>query len=1017
MHVSFIFIHIILLPILIGKPTTVFSTGINGNNKEIEQNLYIENGEEEIVYFFDNDHSKGFVNQVINLTIYTSQEVSALLVTLPEEANVQPSIDGLNVEINEIEQPTEWLLSSKMPRSSFHLPLIFESTGQFVVQVGEVRKTIDISPNSDDLDVYTNPEESVSESNKNSSEEEILTSEQQIVGGGAANIEYGIEVQVATFTEFQQAVRNDEVTKINVVADIAAPNATITELIRSKSLLIEGNGHVINMRNNILTTNRAVLSGSSGIIEFHHILFDSEANDVTPTNIRIMEGWTSSNQWTVRFGNVTTTSNVTRLAINDFGRVEMYGENVIDTRYENFILSDMELVPGTTYIGNVNLVDVSIVWYRYMARESDSASASSFLIGEDSYVRLDQTQTIGTTYPAVYLNYKQLTVGENATFTVRMPGNAVRLQVDHARMDVLSGAFVHLSSTANNVSVVSFSRNNTSIEVHPEAEFFASGHSSRPVIDMASNDLGTGQVERSGNHFELTQPRNFDLRNTGTGTGASALATTIGNGRQNQFSIYQSDIDLWHMNSSDTVVSDQHFSNVEYFSVNGRGSGQSIETTVEGLTAFNQDAVRRISGMSQSPEVVFEEEITDAHITIRARVIIGYLPDIDNVGSSDEVAYSPVYAKEGQATGTLKDSFDVYHKGLVTDAQGYLSYFGEAFQLPDKIIRAQDIAIGERQTTTSAETTVIAVTPPDPVQLSEVVYADAQKIVGMASDFTSTVDYTINGIVAKHASGEPISTKVNADGSWVLPIVMNTIKEGDILQIFLTDCRGNRNPIVEEAMFDAIFPAATTTAVVGNKVITPVDPIDPETEIVPENPPILPENQGQLSIDFVSQFEFGRQAIKINDHTYYANPQSLLGSDGQPNGEKRPNFVQVTDRRVASQSEGWQLSVTQSDQFADQSGNQLTGAQVILDNQELVSAADTQPPKEQYTNSIYLLPGSKRILLTADSNEGMGTWLYRFGNQQTAEESIALFVPKETNPQSINYTTIFTWELNMVPVN
>ncbi|MFS0934713.1 WxL domain-containing protein, partial [Enterococcus casseliflavus] len=77
--------------------------------------------------------------------------------------------------------------------------------------------------------------------------------------------------------------------------------------------------------------------------------------------------------------------------------------------------------------------------------------------------------------------------------------------------------------------------------------------------------------------------------------------------------------------------------------------------------------------------------------------------------------------------------------------------------------------------------------------------------------------------------------------------------------------------------------------------VSPVDPLDPDAEVDPENKPELPEDQGLLSIDFVSNFNFGSQAISAHDQTYYAQPQRLLNEDQTVNeDEERPNYIQVS---------------------------------------------------------------------------------------------------------------------------
>ncbi|NMP59692.1 hypothetical protein HI921_14705 [Enterococcus mundtii] len=132
------------------------------------------------------------------------------------------------------------------------------------------------------------------------------------------------------------------------------------------------------------------------------------------------------------------------------------------------------------------------------------------------------------------------------------------------------------------------------------------------------------------------------------------------------------------------------------------------------------------------------------------------------------------------------------------------------------------------------------------------------------------------------------------------------------------------NETAETTIFTMGNEDTTIRAVYEMKTILPVDPLDPEVEVAPENKPELPEAQGSLSIDFVSSFNFGSQALSIHDQMYYAQPQRLLTGDGTVN--ERPNYVQISDRRPVSERNGWQLSVTQNGQFRNESGHELIGS-------------------------------------------------------------------------------------------
>lgn len=961
--------------------------------------------------FFSKDFWSGKVGEIISLSYHAENKVDKVTIQLPDEAYIDEGnlSENLSVEKSEI----GWNIYSKNVQAEFMIPVIFKEAGVFEASVDEAKTVVRILQTSDDNPVYEEAENTEKESDRTDSQEAQEIQETQ----EAVEDEVGV-TEVHSFAEFQTAVRNNEISKISVQSDISAPNATVTQLIRNSSLMIEGNGHTINMRNNIITTNTAVINGTTGMLEFNNIHFDSEATDATSTNIRVMEGAPSVNRWTVRFGNITTTRNITRLAINDYGRIEMYGVNNINTRYENFILSDIELDSNTTYFGNVNLVDVSVLWYRYLSRTTDSARNQGFVIGDNSYVQLGQTQTVGTTYPAVYLNYSQLTVGENATFNVTMPGNAVRLQVNGARMDVRSGAQVNLTSRSRSGSVIAFSRSNTTISVEPHAEFYVIGNSTRPLIDMSSNDSGTAHVTYTGNQFILNQPQNFDIRNLVSGNSSIAVAIAANNSASNRFSIRNSDIDLWNVSSNPLGPSDSNFTEVEEFIVTGRGTQQTVSTTAEGLQSFNQNTIRRISGMSQIPSVIFDEEITDAHLNIKARVIVGYVPDNEGANEDGEVNYIPVYASEGQATGTIIDTFGIEHTGLVTDSDGYISYRSEDFNLAGEKIVAKDIRIGSRGSEESAEVIVTDVTPPKPAKIARQVYEDSNSISGSSEEVGVLVDYTINGQVAENVDGQKLTTTVNPDGSWDLPILADTISEGDELQIFLTDKVGNRNPVSEKELFDAIFPPATRTEVSGRSSIAPVDPLNPEIEVTPDNKPEIPENQGLLSIDFASQFHFGAQSISAIDKTYYAQTQRLLDENGEViEGEERPNYVQISDRRSEADRFGWEISVTQNTQFANEAGDELSGAELRFMNQQLATAQGGSEPTIRMPEEVALVPEERHILLTASRETGTGTWIYRFGDQNTADNSVALNIPQGANPQADHYKTTLTWELSMVPEN
>lgn len=327
---------------------------------------------------------------------------------------------------------------------------------------------------------------------------------------------------------------------------------------------------------------------------------------------------------------------------------------------------------------------------------------------------------------------------------------------------------------------------------------------------------------------------------------------------------------------------------------------------------------------------------------------------------------------------------------------------------------------------------VFPIVPPKPATFaSSIITRNSQKIEGFSENPDVSVTATHNGqaINTEHV-------EVDEDGKFTIDLSELQLTEEDEIQVFLRDKngsaqvagivnppltndeQGNINPAQPLDFHDVTFAAATILTVGNFDPVAPVDPLDPENEVLPENQPELPEEQGALSIDFISRFNFGKQNISVKDKTYYAQPQRLLNEDGTVNEtQKRPNFIQISDRRPDNERSGWQLSVTQNGQFSNENGHELIGSEIQLFNQELVTAQGGTAPTLQEETVQRIIPNTKKILLQADEESGTGTWIYRFGDAETADKSVGLYVPKGTNPEAKEYSTTLTWELSSVPGN
>lgn len=630
-------------------------------------------------------------------------------------------------------------------------------------------------------------------------------------------------VEVSSWSTFVQAIRDEAVTKIILTGDFDNPSNTDTSLTnysRKNDLEIDGRGHRVDFKSTSIQLGSPTGSGN---FHMHDIVLNqryggANSEDIVGTRLN----YTNGGKWRYRFGNITTEPDVQRLARASYSEVTVYGKMDIDTRAENFYLGSLKMEDGTNYKGNVNYYNFSIFWYNVAAADTSTGASKEFTIGKNCRVDLTQSQTTGTTYPAVYSYYQALTVGENSTFNVNMPGNAVRFDMDGAGMTIKAGAIVNLTSKQNSGSVVAYSNDNNYLIVEPGAYFYTIGVSNQPLINLSANGLGTGNVRRQNNKFILNSPAQYDIRNLRDGY--TAVQVAMGNYTDNLFQIVDSDIDLWKLATQPLGPSDETYTKVAQFSVTGNGSNEQISATTSGLNSFSQKNYRRISGMNQNP-VVEWVPVTDADKTIKARVIIGYVPDNNGLNADGEVSYIPVYASKNQANVTITDTHGKVTKDLLTDENGYASYQSESFNLAEKDMHAT----AQRGPWISEEASkylVIDVTPPEPaiIDSGETLSPLVKELSG-TGEAGAIVTITLNG------EKQTNTTNVSSEGKWTLSLSNLSLKKDDVLQIFLQDTSGkitqipdppktntevgNIQPAEEYAYRDAVFKAATKIVVIG----------------------------------------------------------------------------------------------------------------------------------------------------------------------------------------------------------
>ncbi|WP_429976860.1 WxL domain-containing protein [Enterococcus sp. AZ051] len=616
------------------------------------------------------------------------------------------------------------------------------------------------------------------------------------------------------------------------------------------------------------------------------------------------------------------------------------------------------------------------------------------------------------------------TLISNNDFIVRDPGSRIDIQAKY-------GAAVTMS-TAGTVF-------DGSVTVKNQGYFVATGNT-------AGNNSGVfvGRLV----HVTFDNPLFIDFTNYRTG-GGQVFGVSNAN---STFTGINSDLALWENNSDllgDPFLNfrklDYSFRGINYDTLVSSSDPDQLNTDTLGTTGLL--SYTRISSNNGRWAIADELRVpTNADKKIHGRVSLPVGLDDSRPAWDDEAL---VTVEVESPSGETTQEYTTKTVGDTNESPG-ISIYGEEprgglfeIDLDEPLEAGSKVRISKVELTSGELTDgfehqiltdtveVFPIIPPTPAQFSSSIIAqDSAAIQGVTDNLDAEVTATHNG--------EPLNTEsvsVDADGRFSLDLSEVSLEIDDEIQVFLRDAegsavaagvvnppetnntRGNINPSTELIFHDVTFEPATTLIVGDLGPVSPVDPLDPEIEVDPENKPELPEDQGQLSIDFVSSFNFGSQAISVHDQTYYAKPQRLLNEDGTVNeDEERPNYVQISDRRSENERNGWTLAVTQKEQFKGEENQVLYGASLSLSNQQVITAQGGTAPELQSVPCT-LVPGTRRTLLHAQGSEGTGTWIYRFGDGETAGESIALNVPKGANPEATTYSSTLIWELSAVPGN
>ncbi|PFJ17522.1 cell surface protein [Bacillus cereus] len=191
--------------------------------------------------------------------------------------------------------------------------------------------------------------------------------------------------------------------------------------------------------------------------------------------------------------------------------------------------------------------------------------------------------------------------------------------------------------------------------------------------------------------------------------------------------------------------------------------------------------------------------------------------------------------------------------------------------------------------------------------------------------------------------------------------------------------------------------------IADNGPTDPIDPINPDNSNPPK--PIDSEdsdnkgtgNSGGLTLDYVSNIQFGTKKI-VNGNTIY-------------HAKNKNPFLQVSDKRGTE--EGWTLKARASE-LKSEDGKVLTGAILSLRNGQVKSRSSnvSTPP---ITNDVVFDNNDAKLVMFTEVDTGRGTWINVFSGTDGDNSNAQLKVLGDSADTLTNYSTVITWELSNAP--
>lgn len=938
--------------------------------------------EGKVAIYFDESTKAGTVGDMLLVAFHTGRPISEIAIRLPQSAVFVEEELPKGVKITSTTEENGWKLTTDIPRSDFLVPLVVDTAGTFPFEVAEsmiileIKEARETNPTDTQEDALTDSSDSTDQFDQEDREDQLpkekeiesqIPDESESDPGNLYLLGDDVKKRgVANWVEFMAAMVDPTVNYIYLTASFQTndnPRLGITG-IDGWSSSANPNGGLAYVYINASRVSRTLIIDGLDTFQMDlravAICFrDSSVNPDSPWDI--------------------TLQNLELYHGNFWGAIEYHDLNMSNQqrsiiRYHNLNHTGNQLFYGLHSRASFSGHSVSHQTPRYT-----SDFNASWMIHSNTQANFEINQielreganvemsTISSGNLDFYNTNARLILGNNARLSLNANGSAgeagganIRFVAGNGRIELGKGAELALNTQNNSPAVI------TSGTPHDIRLM----EKSRLSVTATNRTLYSHIFWLSANtHVTLEDSSTLEVEATNQNTTANIFHFSGTTGNLNVGKDATLDI------RSD---SPQAVQRLLFFT----GANNPARLTIDDAKRVNLQRTRAITTTTNGL-------IEGGGITAKNQAIRQWRHG--NTGDPSDFQWQPILSMTAAISGTNTNVTNVSSLNEET-SRGFASQFASRSQrllferIPDITVTIDPLT--EDRTLPNAYTISGTANPGS--------YLRFQREGLMPEP-------TLETPVDSAGNSEYFHTQAGENGHYLLDL--------SDLEPFQYFTQGE--VVTAQAFLDGKWAEASTTVEpIGD--VDPKDPLDPDQPILPENPPLIPENRGFISIDFVSQFDFGTVPIRSSTSRYPARPQRISSVDDHESTE-RPNYIQVSDRRFLPN--GWTLSARLSEEgfvSTDAFKHYLKGASVHLNNIEMVTSKENPSEAPDYVEAIELGP-QNQVIARANENQGTGTWIQRYGNEHTMQKSVELEIPIGARPQATSYQGTLRWELSFVP--